>query len=412
MRIDRLGASGDGVVEGGGRPVFVPDALPGEDVAVERSGERGRVLGRGAPSPDRIEPFCPYYGHCGGCVAQHVGPALYGEWKRAKVAGALSQAGLSGPVEPLLRAGGEGRRRLTFPAREGAAGIRVGFMARRSHELVEIDRCPISVPGLRDAAGVARALASRLRISRKPLDIAITSTLGGLDVDLRGSGPLPDGLRQSLIAEGGRLGLARLSRHGELLAEFRRPAVRMARAEVVPPAGGFLQATEAGEAALAAAIGAAASGAGPMADQFSGSGPFSLRLAAEAEIHAVESDAQALLALDRAARATPGLRRVTTEARDLFRRPLLPTEIERFDAIVLDPPRAGAEAQMRQLILSSCPAVIMASCDPGTFARDAAILAAGGFTVERVLPVDQFEWSAHVEIVGVFRRPAARRRRR
>lgn len=321
VTIERLGVSGDGVAVVDGRAVYVPDALPGEVVEIERSGERGHVLRRGAASPDRIGPFCSYHGRCGGCVAQHVAPRLYGEWKRSKVAGALSQAGLSTDVEPLLRAGGDGRRRITFHAREDAAGTRVGFMARRSHELVEIERCPIAVPGLRDAAGVARALASRLKTSGKPLDVAITSTLGGLDVDLRGSGPVSDRLRQALIAEGGRLGLARLSRHGELLAEYRRPSVRMGAAEVVPPAGGFLQATEAGEAALAEAVLAAASGARRVADLFCGSGPFALRLAAKAEVHAVEADGEALLALDRAARATPGLRPVTTEARDLFRRP-------------------------------------------------------------------------------------------
>ena len=190
------------------------------------------------------------------------------------------------------------------------------------------------------------------------------------------------------------------------------PAVSVGDATVLLPPGGFLQATAAGEAILAGIVAEACEGTKRVADLFAGIGPFALRLAARAEVHTVEADAAALAALDRAARAVPGLRRITTERRDLFRRPLLPPELDRFDAIVLDPPRAGAEAQMRQLVLSSRDRVVMASCDPGTFARDAAILVAGGFVLERAVPVDQFAWSAHVEMVGLFRRRAARVRRR
>ncbi|NNM74848.1 class I SAM-dependent RNA methyltransferase [Enterovirga aerilata] len=412
VTIARLGANGDGVVDRPGGPLYVPGALPGEVVLVAIDRDRGRVLERETSSPDRAEPFCPYFGTCGGCVAQHVGPGLYPEWKRGKVAGALAKAGIAAEVGRLVDGHGEGRRRVTFHAREIEGEMQVGFMEARSHHLVRIARCPITVEALAGAPQAASALAARMKGIGKPLDLAVTATLAGLDIDLRGSGRLEERRRQALIAEAGALGLARLSLHGETLVEFRRPAILMGRAHVAPPAGGFLQATAKGEEALAAIVLEGCRGAKRVADLFAGSGPFSLRLGDVAEVHAVESDRAALAALDRAARGTPGLRRITTEIRDLFRRPLLAPELDRFDAVVLDPPRAGAEAQCRQLTLSSPDTVVMVSCDPGTFARDAAILMSGGFSPDAILPVDQFAWSAHVEIAAVFRRRRTGRRRR
>lgn len=412
LTIARLGANGDGVADLSGGPVYVAGALPGEVVLAEIERDRGQVVERETFSPDRVEPFCPYFGTCGGCVAQHVGPGLYSAWKRGKVAGSLARAGVSAEVAPLVDGHGEGRRRVTFHAREIDGEMQVGFMQARSHHLIPIARCPITIEALAPAPDAAAALARKMKGVRKPLDIAVTATRSGLDIDLRGSGPLDERRRQVLIAEGGALGLARLSLHGETLIEHRPPVLRMGRAEVAPPAGGFLQATEKGEAELAAIVVEGSRGAKRVADLFAGTGPFSLRLAEAADVHAVESDSGALAALDRAARATPGLRRITTEARDLFRRPLLSLELDRFDAVVLDPPRAGAEAQCRQLILSSLQTVIMVSCDPGTFARDAAILAGGGFVPERIVPIDQFAWSAHVEIAASFRRKLPRKRRR
>lgn len=413
VTIERLGGAGDGVAPG---PLFVAGALPGERVAVERpgagGGDRGALVAIEAASPDRTDPFCDYYGRCGGCVAQHMAPALYRGWKAGKVLEALRWANLDAMPEPLADAHGEGRRRATFHVREVAGRAAVGFMAARSHDLVEIAACPVTVPALHGAPAAIARLAGPLLRSSKPLDAVATATSSGLDIDLRGSGPLGEATRQRLIGIARDLDLARLSRHGEILIEARRPTVPAGAVALSPPPGGFLQATVEGDRILAEAVREACSGAKRVADLFAGSGPFALRLAERAEVHAVESDPAALAALDRAVRTVSGLRRVTTEARDLFRRPLLAPEIARFDAIVLDPPRAGAEAQVRQLTTGSCDRVVMVSCDPGTFSRDAAALVASGFRLERVLPVDQFKWSAHVELVGVFGRPAKRRARR
>jgi 23S rRNA (uracil1939-C5)-methyltransferase len=290
--------------------------------------------------------------------------------------------------------------------------MRVGYMAARSHEVVEIAFCPIAEPALKEPApAIARALAARLAPARKPLDVQITATGSGFDVDLRGHGPATDRQRRELIALAAELDLARLSLHGDVLVERRPPVIVMGRAAVVPPPGSFLQATREGEECLARLVLESCTGAKRVADLFSGVGPFALRLAEGAEVHAAETDRDSMAALDRAARGTPGLRRVTVEVRDLFRRPLLTPELDKFDAVVMDPPRAGAEAQARQLAASKVPLVVNVSCDAGTFARDAAILIAAGYRLERVVPVDQFKHSPHVELVGVLRRERATKRR-
>lgn len=401
VEIARLGARGDGLTVDG---LAIAGALPGEAVRVEpeRPG-RARLIDVLRASADRIAPFCPHFGTCGGCAIQHLAPEPYAAWKRGIVAEALARAGLDAPLDPLVDAHGGGRRRITLHIRAVEGGVAAGFMAARSHDLVPIEACPAAEAALAPAAPAARALGRALGLS-KPLDAVVAATEGGLDLDLRGHGPVSDKRRLALTALADELDLARLSLHGEVVVERRPPRLAAGQAAFAPPPGAFLQATRAGEEALAGLVVEAVGKARRLADLFSGCGPFALRLAASAEVHAVDSEAPALAALDRAARATPGLRRVVTERRDLFRRPLLGPELDRFDAVVVDPPRAGAEAQMRRLAASKVPVIASVSCDAGTFARDGAILAAGGYRLERVTPVDQFKWTPHVEIVGVFRR--------
>lgn len=412
VTITRLGAKADGIAEGTSGPIFVPYALPGETVTIERDDGRAHLVDVVTASPERETPFCPYYSACGGCATQHMRHGFYQSWKRDVVAHTLRQARIEAPLDPLIDAHGEGRRRVTLHVRFPDRAMHVGFMASRSHKVIEIEHCPIVVPALeRQAPIVARALGEHLKAARKPLDIQITAAETGLDVDVRGHGPLKDQDRLSLIDLAARLDLARLSIHGDVVVERRPPAIPMGRAAVVPPAGSFLQATRLGEETLAGIAVEACSRAKRVADLFSGCGPFALRLAEKSEVHAVESDKGAVAALDKAARATPGLRRVTSEARDLFRRPLLTPELNAFDAVVIDPPRAGAEAQAKQLAVSKVPLVVSVSCDPATFARDAAILMSGGYRLERVVPVDQFKHSPHVEVVGILRRDVAKKRR-
>ncbi|MFA6967157.1 class I SAM-dependent RNA methyltransferase [Bosea sp. (in: a-proteobacteria)] len=405
LSVVRLGQRGDGIAEAPGGDVFVPYALPGETVRAVRDGDRGQIVEIITPADSRIAAICPLFTRCGGCAAQHMSEGLYREWKRRQVVTALSRAGVEAPVAEIVDAHGAGRRRVTFHARREGLGMLVGFMAARSHDLIAVPACPVLAPGLARAPAAAQLLANRLGGSNKPLDIQLTASEAGLDVDIRGHGPAGDKLRLSLTEAAERLDLARLSMHGEIIVERRPPQQRMGKAMVAPAAGGFLQATAEGEEMIAGLVLAALPKAKRVADLFAGCGPFSFRLAQRAQVHAVESDKAAILALTRGAGMTQGLKPIATEIRDLFRRPLLEHELNAFDAVVLDPPRAGAEAQVRRLAGSKAGTVAYVSCDVGSFARDAAILIAGGYALEGVTPIDQFRYSAHIELVGVFRRP-------
>jgi 23S rRNA (uracil1939-C5)-methyltransferase len=407
LRIVGIGHRGDGLAEGAHGAIYVPGALPGETVDVEDVAghpDRRRLLSVETASPARIVPFCPHFGVCGGCAVQHWEDAHYRAWKRGLVVEALQQAGLDTPVGDLIDAHGDGRRRAVFHARSGAKGVlEVGFAAARTHRIVAIDRCPVLAPGLSNAVTVAWALAEALGPTKKPLDIAATATDVGLDVDVRGSGPLDPLLTSALARIAAKHSLARLTRHGELVAQSRPPIMRIGKAIVPLPPAAFLQATAEGEAALARLVLADCAGTAKVADLFSGIGPFALRLAERARVFAADADEAALGALKRAA-ATPGLKPIEIERRDLFRRPLRAEELKRFDAVVFDPPRQGAEAQSRELAASRVPLIVAVSCNPATFARDAATLVHAGYRLAEMTPVDQFRYTAHVEIVARLER--------
>ncbi len=382
-----LNKRGEGVTREGR---IAPFALPGDVVA--------------------IAPICGYFGVCGGCAAQHMPHEVYADWKRGAVVAALAAAGVAAEVGALVDAHGVGRRRATFHARvRPEGGVEVGFMRARAHDIVEIDACPLFAPELREAPALARAVATAAKSLQKPLDIQVTATLGGLDVDLRGAGPLTPAVTAKLTAVAERCDLARLSNHGVALIERRAPLVAFGAALVAPPAGGFLQATAAGEETLAQLAADALAGAGRIADLFCGAGAFALRLAAAHAVFAADNDARAIAALRRA--ASPGLRGIETVVRDLFVHPLPAAELSRFDAVLFDPPRAGAAAQAREIAASATPLVVAISCNAETFARDARTLVDGGYVCERVTPIDQFRYSPHVEIFAAFRRAKARRRR-
>jgi 23S rRNA (uracil1939-C5)-methyltransferase len=411
LAIDRLGHRGDGIADTPAGPVYVPYSLPGETVEVDpwpSHPDRRHLIKVDIASPERIAPICPHFGICGGCALQHLDTASYRTWKRALVTEVLAQARLDVAVDDLVDAHGEGRRRAVFHARRGQRDVlEVGFAALRAHHVVAIDRCPILAPSLAGALEAAWAIAEALGGTGKPLDIQATATDSGLDVDVRGSGPLTAARTADLarIAEHHRL--ARLTRHGEIVAQRAVPTLRIGRANVVLPPGAFLQATAAGEAALAQLVEAHCSGAKAIADLFAGVGPFALRLAERARVTAIDSDKDAIAALARAAAATQGLKPIDAQARDLFRRPLAPVELKAFDTVVFDPPRQGAEAQARALAASVVPRVVAVSCNAATFVRDARILADAGYQLTRVTPVDQFLYSPHVEIVGLLERTSA-----
>lgn len=408
LLIERLGHRGDGVVATADGAIYVPGALPGETVEVEPVAghpDRRRLVGIERPSAERIVPICPHFGVCGGCAVQHWDIARYRAWKRNLVVAALRQAGLDAPVADLVDAHGAGRRRAVFHARRGGHDVlQVGFSAARAHRLVAIDRCPVLALELAGAIETAWAVAEALGAARKPLDIQMTATDAGLDVDVRGSGPLSPALMTALVGVAARRDLARLTRHGELIAQARTPTLRFGKTTVPLPPAAFLQATAAGEAALAQRVLDFCGGAARVADLFCGVGPFALRLGERARVLAVDDDAAALDALERAAASTMGLKPIEVERRDLFRNPLAAAELKRMEAVVFDPPRPGAQAQARELASSVVPRVVAVSCNPATFARDAAELIRGGYRLIEVTPVDQFRYAAHVEIVARLER--------
>jgi 23S rRNA (uracil1939-C5)-methyltransferase len=409
LLIDHVGHFGDGVALVGGQNIYVPYALGGETVEVAavpgQHPDRRRLLAVEQASPERITPFCQHFGVCGGCAIQHWDAEHYRAWKRNLVVEMLAQAKLDCDVDPLLDAHGRGRRRITLHARIGTHDVlKVGFAAANSHEIVPVDQCPILDPGLEGALEAAWAIAEPLRPAGKPLDIQITATESGLDVDVRGSGPLPTAMITTLSRVAEQHRLARLTRHGELVLMRNAPTIMIGAARVTLPPGSFLQATAAGEEALAALVSQHCKRSKHIADLFCGVGPFALRLAAHSKIAAFDSETSAVEALQKAAKATSGLKPVKAEARDLFRRPLMPPELRDYDAVVFDPPRQGAQAQATQLAASKIPLVVAVSCNVATFARDARILVDGGYRLETVTPVDQFRHTPHVELVAKFSR--------
>jgi len=404
LLIDHVGHRGDGVSFTAGEARYVPYTLGGETIeaaAVPGHPDRRKLLAIGTPSPERIAPFCPHFGVCGGCAIQHWQQEGYQAWKRNIVVETLQAAKIECEVAPLIDAHGAGRRRATFHARMGTREIlKVGFSAAASHDIIPIDRCPILDPGLKGALEAAWAVAEALKPTGKPLDIQATATNNGLDIDIRGSGPLPPPriAALSVIAEQHRL--ARLTRHGELVLMRSAPEIGIGTARVVLPPGSFLQATVAGEETLATLVSERTSKGKHVADLFCGVGPFALRLASRARITALDSDAGAIAALRKAAAITTGLKPVKAEMRDLFRRPLMPQEMRDFDAVVFDPPRQGAQAQVKQLAASTVPIVVAVSCNVTTFARDIRMLIDGGYKLDTVVPVDQFRHTPHVELVA------------
>jgi 23S rRNA (uracil1939-C5)-methyltransferase len=408
LLVTAFGHRGDGIIETPDGPLYVPYTLPGESVVVEAEPhhpDRYHLVRIETESADRIAPICPHFGTCGGCAVQHWRSERYREWKRDLVVAALAQERLDCPVDPLLDAHGAGRRRATFHARRGTHDVlAVGFAARRAHRVVAIDRCPILAPQMQGAIEAAWAIAEALRPTRKPLDIQVTASEQGLDTDVRGSGPLRSAETAALARIAAERRLARITRHGEIVAQRIAPTLTIGRAHVALPPGAFLQPTQAGEETLAALVLDATAGAKQVADLFAGIGPFALRLAETTRLIAADADAAAIEALTRAAAATPKLKPVSTQVRDLFRRPFLAQELTRCDTVVFDPPRQGAQAQARALAASKVPRVIAVSCNPATFVRDARILVDGGYRLTRVTPVDQFRYSPHVEIVARLER--------
>lgn len=407
--IQRLGAQGDGIAATAEGDVFVPFALPGEVVNVARERNRATLMAVVEASPLRVAPACRHFTECGGCAMQHLEAEAYRAWKHGKVGHALRSKGIGAEVAAIVPCAPHTRRRVTFTARKAAQGMLFGFVRALSGEVISIAECPISLPEIVGALGPLKALAGLICATPKSFHMTVTATASGLDIAARDSGRLGEHQRRLaanfVIAHK----FARLSIDGEIVIEPRKPMVLFGDVAVNVPPGAFLQATQAAEMAMAELVGGHLARARKVADLFAGCGSFALRLALKSEVHAVEGEAAALAALDHGFRFATGLKRVTHERRDLFRRPLTYKELNAFDGVVFDPPRAGAEDQSREIARSEVPLVAAVSCNPVTLARDLAILLAGGYNLKSVTPIDQFLWSPHVETVALLEKPRRRR---
>ncbi|EYD73209.1 class I SAM-dependent RNA methyltransferase [Limimaricola hongkongensis] len=378
---------------------LVPRVLPGEVVTIAADGPK--II---TPSPERVAPPCRHFKACGGCAMQHASDGFVEGWKAEIVRTALRAQGLDGDIAGVETSPADSRRRARLAGRRTKKGALVGFHARASDTVIEVPGCRLMLPALTALIPALERIAALAASRKGEAGLTVTDSEAGPDLHIDTDKPLTEELRLSLPEIAREAGLARLVWADEIVAELVPPVQRMGRARVVPPPGAFLQATAHGEAALLKCVRDAVAGADRIVDLFAGCGTFSLPLAERAEIHAVEGEAAMLAALDRGWRGAAGLKRVSTEARDLFRRPLLPDELKRFDAAVIDPPRAGAQAQVAALAASHIPVIAMVSCSPASFARDAKTLVEQGYDMGPITVVDQFRWSPHLELATRFTR--------
>ena len=401
FQIDRLGPKGDGIAAG---PVFAQRTLPGETVEGTVDGTVLKNMRITTPSPDRVHPPCRHYKSCGGCQLQHASDDFVAAWKEEIARKALNAQGIETTWRPMAISPPKSRRRATFAVRRTKRGALAGFYGRASDTITEVPDCQLLEPAILDALPLLELLAVNGASRKGVLSVTITNSEAGLDVSVSGGKPLDGPLQLTLGRLAETHAIARLSWDGEVIALRRPPSQRFDGITVVPPPGAFLQATTQGEDELIAAVQEIVRQADRIVDLFAGCGTFSLPLARAGEVHAVEGERAMMQALDLGWRQAEGLKRVTTEARDLFRRPLMPDELKGFAAAVIDPPRAGAEAQIAALAAADVPVIAHVSCNPISFARDARTLCDAGYALEWIQVIDQFRWSVHTELVASFRR--------
>ncbi|MBR9761978.1 MAG: class I SAM-dependent RNA methyltransferase [Rhodobacteraceae bacterium] len=402
FQIQRLGHHGDGIAEGPSGPVYVPMTLPGERVSGTLSGDRLEGVKILDPSEQRVAAPCRHFRSCGGCAVQHAGEDYVAAWKRGIVEVALKGQGLEAVISGVATSPAQSRRRASLSARKTKGGALAGFHGRASGAIVEVPDCQLLHPALMRALPVAEGLA-RVGGARKG-EISVLATLSeaGLDISVTDGKPLDEPLRMELTSAAQELDLARLSWDGELIVTRNPPFQRFGRAQVVPPPGAFLQATHHGEQTLLAEVLRITRGSKRVVDLFAGCGTFALPISERAEVLAVEGDRAMTAALEEGWRRAGGLHALKAQVRDLFRNPLEGEDFKGIDAAVIDPPRAGAEAQTRALAEARVPVIAAVSCNPVTFARDARLLLEAGYDMGEVLVVDQFRWSPHVEVVAGF----------
>ncbi len=412
--IEAIGAQGHGLALIGGRKVYIPFTLPGEKISALIAGTKGEAIAIDSASPDRILHICKHFGICGGCSLQHWRDAPYAEWKADLVKAALAREGLAAPIEPLRHYPVASRRRATLTAFKANGEVRLGFNAARSHDLIDLDECPILLPQIASALPHVKAALADTLPNLAEAKVHLTAAENGLDCSIEArklTAQRVSQLSHTLSASG----IIRAAWNGVVVFLKATPFVLVGGVKVMLPQSAFLQAVEACERDMATFVGEALAGAkaskGPVCDLFAGLGAFTFHCAKHAAVTAFEENAEAVAVLNDAGKGAGGIKPVKAVRRDLFRNPVGPMELNAYSAAIADPPREGAEAQSRALAASKIGTVVMLSCNPVTFARDAAILAAGGFSLTRVAIFDQFRFSPHVEIAAAFVRAGSKKGR-
>jgi 23S rRNA (uracil1939-C5)-methyltransferase len=413
LSVERAGAVGDGIARWRGEPVFLPFTVPGDHVRARLGPRRGgglegHVVELLDSGPGRVAPPCRHFGRCGGCALQHLNPDLYRSVKLGRLLNALETAGIDPVVVEPLRMVPPVRRRTRLGLarhRDPRQPVRAGFRERFSHDLVDLRECLVLEPALFALVGELRRVVPDLLPPGGMAEATLSRTDSGIDLLLEALEPPGLGAFEALARLGDELDLARIvwrSPEGEIPVVQHRPVRVLLSGIAVPfPPGAFLQASEAAESILVEEVLAGVGPHRPVLDLFAGLGTFAFALAGSGPVHAVEGDQRSAAAL---ARAATNARVVTVERRDLARGPLQAEALAAYAAAVFDPPRAGAARQAAALAASPLDTVVAVSCNPATFARDAARLLAGGFRIDRVVPIDQFVWSPHLELAAVFRR--------
>lgn len=399
IEIIGIGSAGDG---DGANGRFVPFALPGETWRATTEGGFERT---GAASPIRVTPPCRHFGVCGGCLMQHVQHEAYAAWKRDLIVNAFHHHGLDLTMAPLVETPVGSRRRVVMTAQRTRSGLVLGFHVRGSHGLVDLAMCPVSVPEIVASLSDLRALLAGLLAPNQEVHLTVLATRLGLDVAIDAERALTPAQRQTIAAASSFL---RVSWRGEPVVTRGPVTLDVDNIAMTVPPRGFVQAVAAAEQTLRAAVIEGIGRARHVADLFCGAGTFTLALARSARVSAYDGDQALIDALNTSARHAHGLKPIVTTRRDLFREPLSARELGAFEAVVLDPPRAGAKAQVETLAKSTVPAIIYVSCNPATLARDARMLTDNGYRIDAVTPVDQFLWSDHVEVIVRFSRTRRR----
>ncbi len=405
LKIDFVGHKGDGVAHVNGHAIYVPFTLEGETVSVEGSGPRCDIKSIIQPSSQRIDPVCKHFGTCGGCQLQHMNEEAYLEWKMGLVTEPLKRAGITLQPDAIVLFKDASRRKCVFNAERTPEGMQLGFVEGSENEILAIEACPVLVPQINEQLDVIRDLVNSVPTTKHTLRVSVLVTENGLDISIEEAKPLSETERQVLIKKTIVHKFARLTVNQETLIKIAEPHIEIASTIVSPPPAAFVQALKEAEDLMSDLVADFLKGCKQVADLYCGIGTFALKLAENSAVYAVEENGSALNSLDQAWRQTGGkLKQVKTEKRNLERRPVTFGELKKMDGLVFDPPRAGAELQTRQIAKSRVKKVAAVSCNPATLATDLEILVAGGFNIKRIIPIDQFKYTPHLEVVVLLER--------